>query len=215
MSGVLTWAPLFYVAFGFLDWAVFRDQIAILMGIRVTFAAISLSCLWLVRRSTTYTAVVLITVIAFVSGSLGIAAMCHLTGGISSPYYAGLILCFLFAAALFTWPLWVSFLSLSVPLLVYFGPFLLGLERPDALELKVQGFFLVSSFSIALIGMSMRNRLAFKAYRGEVEVSRRNRELADLHELKDRMFQNVSHELRTPLTMMLTPPMLGAFTRSG
>jgi serine/threonine protein kinase/two-component sensor histidine kinase len=36
-------------------------------------------------------------------------------------------------------------------------------------------------------------------------LSRRNQELADLHELKDRMFQNVSHELRTPLTMMLTP----------
>jgi signal transduction histidine kinase len=205
VSKVLSWSPLFYLAFCVLDWLVFRDHFLDLFLIRAAFAGVCLACLRRVRRCKKYKSVMTVTIVAFSAACFGIVGMCHLTGGVSSPYYVGLILCFLFAAALFTWPTWISFISFSLPLFLLFSPYLLGYGDLGLREVSPQAFFLTSSLFIAMIGMNTRNNLAFQGFLGEQAIAQRNRELASLHELKDRMFQNVSHELRTPLTLMMTP----------
>jgi signal transduction histidine kinase/ActR/RegA family two-component response regulator len=202
---VLAWAPLFYALFAILDWLVFPQHLKALYGIRLSFVVLSLGLLPLVYRAQTYPRVVVLSVVTFVGGSLGISVMCYLTGGLSSPYYAGLILCFLFAGAVFSWPISVALCTFGLALVSYFGLAVLGGDSLGGEFVSLHSFFLLSSMSLALIGMNVRNRLAKQAFRSQSLLAQRNRELSELHELKDRMFQNVSHELRTPLTLILTP----------
>ena len=202
----LAWGPLIYSAFGILDWIIYPELLSIFWLMRAAFVGLNVS-LWLwVRRAKSYREVMAISVTEVFAGCVGIVLMCHFTEGISSPYYPGLMLCFLFAAATFTWPVKVAVVVFSSALLLYFAPPLfLGGAPLDLQAFSLSAFFLFGTMSISLLGMNVRNRLAYQAYLGEQELARRNAELAELQALKDRMFQNVSHELRTPLTLLLTP----------
>jgi hypothetical protein len=181
---VLAWAPLFYALFAVLDWLVFPQYLKALYGIRLSFVVLSLGLLPLVYRAQTYSRVVVLSVVTFIGGSLGISVMCHLTGGLSSPYYAGLILCFLFAGAVFSWPISVAFCTFGLALVPYFAPAVLGGDPLNREFVSLHSFFLLGSMSLALIGMNVRNRLAKQAFLSRSLLAQRNRELSELHELK-------------------------------
>lgn len=196
---------LLYGLFGVLDASFYPEHLNLLIPVRLFVVTSFLILFVIIRRSTSYWPFVLASAGAWVIGAVGIAAMCHLTEGYSSPYYAGIPLCAVVVAAICAWPWWLAVVSFAISLAAYYGPLFFGASIEDPKLFLLHGAFILSTFSLSLVGFNVRERLAFQAFTGQKRLEERNRELARLHDSKNRMFQNVSHELRTPLTLMLGP----------
>jgi signal transduction histidine kinase/ActR/RegA family two-component response regulator len=201
----LSIGAVLYFLFGLLDLVIYPDHLLPLLLIRGIVLITLFFLIVLTLRSAAYLGTVLTAAVGLAVPASGVAIMCHLTEGLMSPYYAGIPLCFVFVAALCTWPVWLMLLSFSVPLASYYVPFLFGIGSSDIRLLALNSSFLLGTTFLVLVGMHLRNRLARQLFTNRVELAQRKRELSELHELKDRMFENVSHELRTPLTLILTP----------
>lgn len=138
-----------------------------------------------------------------------ICAMVFLTGGTSSPYYAGLNLVLLGAGVLLPWTFREMFLVCISTLVMYVAACVFRGSFSDA---DVLGTVLINnSFFVLLTGListtsSYYNTEArIRDFKLRKELDTRNQELEDMDRLKSDFFSNVSHELRTPLTLILSP----------
>ena len=194
-----------YPLFGFLDLAIYPERLVELLLIRLMAVALLVAMGVIVHRARNYRRVVRATAIGYIVPAAGIALMCHLAEGVASPYYAGIPLCTVFLAAFLTWPVSVTVKACSFVLVAYFVPLAWELSQVDLRDFVLHSSFLLGTMVLVVLGMRLRLVLAWQLHLKEQALAQGNRKLADLHELKDRMFQNVSHELRTPLTLILTP----------
>jgi len=197
-------AAVFYPLFGLLDLLIYSEHFALFVWIRLGMFGLFVTLALIVQKARDYRRVVRATATGYVIPTCCIALMCYVTEGIRSPYYAGIALSTVFVAAFLTWPVSVTVKSTALVLGMYFLP-LAGDLVADSRYALLHGAFLFGTTLLVWLGMRLRNLQAWHVYSSELALFQRNKELAELHELKDRMFQNVSHELRTPLTLMLTP----------
>jgi len=142
--------------------------------------------------------------IVFAEG-LHLVAAIGIAGGVTSPYYPGIMLLFLGIpallpvtarqAALMVLPLFILFASLPA----------LGAGEVDLRAYLMSLFFVGSAGAVSIASSWILDALRFQDHVQHAEVIAARDELAKLDEIKTRFTANVHHELRTPLTLMLSP----------
>jgi signal transduction histidine kinase len=144
----------------------------------------------------------------------GIEIMIERLDGVVSPYYAGLNLCILAVAVLYTWR-WQHALAVSGAILgIWLAPAvpeIVAGELPFA-PLFNNLYFLSLTSVIAVASAVIRYRGAKREYEARQDLSAATAELSSalerlqaLDKFKSEFFANITHELKTPLTMLLAP----------
>jgi len=151
--------------------------------------------------------------------SIDIIALVHMTGGSSSPYYAGLLI-ILFAMCIWV-PITYSlglFCAVSI-YSMYVFPFLITNTVSDWSIFLNNNYFIVAIFFLSVSSLKFYNDIRFNEFKSRYEIQKSNEELSkvtreleetnkklrELDQMKMRFFSNVSHELRTPLTLIIGP----------
>jgi signal transduction histidine kinase len=140
------------------------------------------------------------------------AWMIYSTEGPNSPYYAGLNLVILAVSAVVRWNTKESLIAVGGVLLMYLAACLLKGSREQIPIIFNNGYFLILTGVIVVVGNHFFYRLRLSEFtlRYELDKNRAaleesNRKLVELDQIKSRFFANISHELRTPLTLLLAP----------
>jgi len=142
------------------------------------------------------------------SGAALFLAMVHVTGGVASGYYVGLILLVIgmgvlapISAPQASWITGGIFAAYAAVPFVSHGE---G-QAVDWTTYLQHMFFLGTACLESVLACLHMDRMRFQDFLQKRELERARDELAELDRAKSRFSANVHHELRTPLTLILAP----------
>lgn len=197
---------ILFPLFGTLDIIVYPRLYPVLWLLRlfeVAFCALIYFSLGtrLVRRLTADVGMVLM-----IFSCLDIVAMCWLTGGPASVYYAGINLTILVVIFVMILDVKRVLVACGVVYACFLAP--LWLRRAGAAEISAvvsNSYFLLITMGLAVLWTLLKNRTRLTELKGRLDLARANEDLKRLDVMKSQFFANVSHEVRTPLTSILGP----------
>jgi len=196
-----------YAAFAIVDYLAYGSIFLTLVIIRGGFVAFSLVILLLTRTRLGKSSPFLLGMLEYLFGGLAIVLMVHLSGGYTSPYYAGINMVLL--GFIFILPLNARRTAVVAGLLyaAYIIPILIMekgiIERWDIFVNN--NFFLLGTILLVIISAHLATRMRFTEFESRDKLARANEDLKKVDVLKSQFFANVSHEVRTPLTSILAP----------
>ncbi len=200
---------LTYTSFLAVDWYLYPDSFRELAIARLSASAVLFATIFLVDilqgKILFRTGLVVATVPA-----LAIVCMTYYVGGGTSPYYAGIILVFIFSAMAMPWHYIYNVISISISVAAYvFVSYYYDHTHTTPSDYWTQFasnfIFLTTTSGICLyvsIGQYFQRRENFLL---RYKLEKKNREAIKLSQAKTEFFSNMSHELRTPLTLILGP----------
>ncbi len=192
--------------FGTLDVIVYPRLFPVLWGLRaveVAFCALiylSIKSRLVVERPAD------IGMVLMIFSCLDIVAMCWLTGGPASVYYAGINLTILVVIFVMILDVKRVLAACAVVYVFFLAP--LAVRRSgvtDTATVVANSYFLIITMGLAVLWTLLKNRNRLNELKGRLDLARANEELKRLDALKSQFFANVSHEVRTPLTSILGP----------
>jgi signal transduction histidine kinase len=146
--------------------------------------------------------------------SATIVYLTSLTGGYESPYYAGLILIFIFLALVFPWGIKDSLAAGLVTIITYYGynllPTVLSGSVINSSAVWNSLYFLAFSLLMVVTAAGISEEARRRLFVGSEQEKIRNRKLAEskeqidaLMKTRSRFISNITHELKTPLSIVI------------
>ncbi|HZX64724.1 MAG TPA: hybrid sensor histidine kinase/response regulator, partial [Myxococcales bacterium] len=210
----VSWIVLaLYPAFGILDYELApREALPWLYGTRSLVVLVTLLMFRGVRGPTFDRHHAAMSAAYTVLCASGITLMTVFLGGMSSPYYAGIILVIVGSGLLFVWPPKVVVATHASIVAGFVGANLLLHQYQGVVQALSNLFFLVSTAVITGIGQIVLHRLQreqissrFALEQTKANLEQANTKLKQLDRFKSQFFANITHEFKTPLAMILTP----------
>jgi signal transduction histidine kinase len=202
-----------YPAFGILDYQLApRQALPLLYGTRTLVVLATLVMFKGVRTQVFERKHAIVSAAYTVLCASGITLMTVFLGGMTSPYYAGLILVIVGSGLLFVWPAAVVLATHSSIIVCFIGANLLANHSQSMVPALSNLAFLISTAVITGTGQIVLHRLQreqissrFALEQTKANLEAANDQLKQLDRFKSQFFANITHEFKTPLAMILTP----------
>ncbi|TVR05548.1 MAG: response regulator [Spirochaetaceae bacterium] len=199
-------ASIAFAFFGVLDTVVYPGLAGRLLLSRLVVIAGNIVVFVAIRHAVPRAHARFVAMLEYLLCSGAIVWMTHLTGGYSSPYYAGINLVLL--AFIFILPIGGPRTAVVCVLVyvAYIAPTVIAFRGiQDVPILLSNNFFLLATIGLVTMSAYLAERMRLHEYASRYRLAKANEELKTMDQLKSQFFANISHEVRTPLTSIISP----------